>query len=122
MRISTTKRIQVLDITDLVEREIAPGARGVIVYTPHTTAAITINEYEPRLARDMERFYGMLAQGEWEHDLIDNNAYAHLLSSLIKPSVVIPVREGRLLLGTWQRVLFVELDGPRTRTIFIQNL
>ncbi len=122
MKIKTTKPIQILDITALVEQHLEPDANAVLIFVPHTTAAVTINEYEPHLIKDMERFFSELAQGSWEHDIIDNNAYAHLVSSLIKPSLVVPVENGRLVLGTWQRILFIELDGPRTRTIYIKNL
>ena len=92
-----------------------------VVSTHHTTTAIIINENESGLRSDiadvLERLVPPLAG--YQHDRIDNNADAHVKAILLGPSETIPIDRGRLVLGTWQRILFVELDGPRTRTVRI---
>ncbi|MGB9719367.1 MAG: secondary thiamine-phosphate synthase enzyme YjbQ [Candidatus Anstonellales archaeon] len=117
--VETKKRIEVVDITKEVEAKIEKTAKACLVFVPHATAAIIINEYEPNIKNDYERFYSELAKGEWKHNSIDNNAEAHLLSSLVKPFAVIPCENGKLVLGTWQRMMLLELDGPRRRKIII---
>lgn len=118
--VSTKQRKQVIDITEEVSNTITISEGAVFVSTPHTTACITINEAEHGLLNDLITFSEKLIEGiEFEHDKHDNNAGAHMVASLIGNSRVIFVRRGELLLGTWQRILFVELDGPRTRKIFV---
>ncbi len=120
--VKTSKRVEALDITPEVSRRLKSGSL-CILYTPHTTAALTINEFEPNIKSDMEELYAsLIPKKNWRHNSIDNNAEAHLLSSIIKPSLAIPIEEGSLALGTWQRVIFIELDGPRTRTVQMQVL
>ncbi|MEW5996847.1 MAG: secondary thiamine-phosphate synthase enzyme YjbQ [Candidatus Micrarchaeota archaeon] len=120
--IRTSRKVEVLDITSEVSKRMKGGSLCVL-FTPHTTAALTVNEFEPLLKSDLERFYSStIPEKNWKHNSIDNNAEAHLLSSIIKPSVAIPVKGGSLSLGTWQKILFIELDGPRTRTVHMQVL
>jgi len=115
--ISTKKRIELIDITEKVEYVVErSGAKTGIcnVYAPHATAAIVINEFEPNLEKDFEKvFEAILPRADYMHDHIDNNASAHLLSGLFGCSRMIPVEEGKLALGTWQRIIFCEFDGPR---------
>jgi secondary thiamine-phosphate synthase enzyme len=91
----------------------------VIVYTKHTTTAITVNENESGLKEDMLNILERVIPtgAGYEHDRIDNNADAHLRAILIGNSITVPVSGGNLDLGTWQSILFVELDGPRKRKI-----
>ena len=117
--IETSKRIEVVDITNKVSERVSDG-NACLVYVLHATAALIVNEYEPNIKSDYEKFFSMIANGEWKHNAIDNNAEAHLLSALVSPSVTIPVEDGKLVLGTWQRVLLVELDGPRKRKIIVK--
>jgi secondary thiamine-phosphate synthase enzyme len=119
--------VEVIDITDFIVEKISSKANAVLVYVPHATAAIVVNEYEPNIKADMEEYFENLATrkqgtGTWRHDQIDNNAKAHLVSSVLSPEVLIPVEDGQMQLGTWQRVLLVDLDGPRTRRIIVKTL
>lgn len=120
--IETGRRFQLVDLTERVAAEVAAsGIRVgfVLVFTPHTTAAIRVNEADERLHQDMERFLTELAPpaGPWRHDLktVDGrpNAWGHVMALLMDASAVVPLRDGRLDLGPWQAVFFVELDGPR---------
>ncbi len=117
-QISTGKSVEVIDITPEVEKRVKDG-KACLVFTPHATAAIVLNEFEPNIKSDYEEFFSRIAKGNWRHNAIDNNAEAHLLSALISPSIVIPVKNGKLVLGTWQSIMLVELDGPRTRRVVV---
>jgi secondary thiamine-phosphate synthase enzyme len=121
LRVQTDDRIDVVDVTEQVATELPPVERGICtVFVNHTTAAVSINEAEPRLIDDIAQFVDELsAPNGWEHDALDNNAEAHLRSSLLGRSVTIPVRGGELALGTWQSVLLIECDGPRERSLSV---
>jgi secondary thiamine-phosphate synthase enzyme len=125
--ITTTKRTEVLDITDQV-RSVLDDAKGaaVLVYVPHTTAGVTINEHaDPAVARDLERAMERIVGDDWGWEHIEEgeeNAPSHIRSVLSGPQVVIPLRDGRLALGTWQGIFFCEYDGPRTRTVLVTPL
>ena len=120
IQISSNKRVELIDITQYVEDFVAKHdvKNGLcLVYAPHATAAIIANERESGLMRDMvskiEKDY---PRGEgWLHDRIDNNASAHLASAFIGSSRTFPVKDGRLVRGTWQNIFLFELDGPRHR-------
>lgn len=118
IEVRTSKKCDVLDITPFIEAK----GKAVLVFVPHATCALAINEFEPNIKEDMENYFGKMAEGEWKHNSIDDNAEAHLSSALLKPFLVIPVDKGQLVLGTWQRVLLIEFDGPRKREIIIQDL
>ncbi|WP_372824098.1 secondary thiamine-phosphate synthase enzyme YjbQ [Pyrococcus kukulkanii] len=125
VRVTTSKEVEIIDITEKV-REIVrkSGVEDgiVVVFTKHTTAGIIINENESGLISDLEKtLEKLIPKGAgYSHDRIDNNAHSHLRAIILGSSVVIPVENGRLALGTWQSVLFVELDGPRTREIYVK--
>jgi secondary thiamine-phosphate synthase enzyme len=116
----TSEHHQVLDITDRVLRALRESGitSGLCtVYTPHATAAVTINENDdPNIGVDFLAALGkvVIEHDGWLHDRIDNNAAAHIKSALVGPSESIPVRDGRLALGRWQNVFFCEFDGPRS--------
>ena len=120
--VSTERRTQVIDITDRIEAELPADADGTAtVFVRHTTAGVTVNEPESRLLEDFESFHGEVVADEgWKHDRIDDNADSHLRAALVGPSVTVPIEDGELDLGTWQAVLFVECDGPRTRTVTVE--
>ncbi|MEM4335679.1 MAG: secondary thiamine-phosphate synthase enzyme YjbQ [Candidatus Anstonellales archaeon] len=120
--VQTKKQVEAIDITHEIEARIEKNAKACLVFVPHATAAIILNEYEPNIKSDYEKFYSELAKGDWRHNSIDNNAEAHLLSSLVKPFALIPCENGKLMLGTWQRVMLLELDGPRRRKITLTTL
>lgn len=110
---------EVRDLTaDVVAAVRASGARDGLctVFTPHATAAVTINENDdPNVGVDLLDALARLVKDHdgWRHDRVDDNAAAHIKAAIVGPSETIPVREGRLALGTWQNVFFCEFDGPR---------
>ncbi|MDH4178146.1 MAG: secondary thiamine-phosphate synthase enzyme YjbQ [Thermoleophilia bacterium] len=125
LRLQTERQSQLVDITRQVQEAVA-GARGaaVLVYVPHTTAGVTINEHaDPAVARDFEAALERIAPADWPWQHVEEgeeNAPTHIRASLMGPSVVIPLREdGTLALGTWQGVFFCEFDGPRTRSVHV---
>ena len=115
----TAEHDAVHDITEEVQKVLA--ASGVregqcTVFTPHATAAITINENDdPNIGADLLRALAKMVplHDGWLHDRVDNNAAAHIKSAIVGPSETIPVENGRLCLGTWQNVFFCAFDGPR---------
>jgi secondary thiamine-phosphate synthase enzyme len=123
VEVDTDRRTQVLDVTDRVEAALPGDADGTAtVFSRHTTAGVTVNEAEPRLMEDVESSLGALVADEgWAHDALDGNADAHLRAMLVGPTATVPVTDGALDLGTWQSVLFVECDGPRTRTLEVRH-
>ncbi|MBD3206620.1 YjbQ family protein [Candidatus Bathyarchaeota archaeon] len=120
-KINTQERLQIIDITAQIEEILNSKVieKGFVsLWIPHTTASITINENDLGLWRDLlGKFKNLVPlEGEYEHKA---NAHAHILGSIIKPVVHIPVFDGRMVLGTWQRILFIELDGPRERSVIV---
>lgn len=128
IRLRTTRRSHVLDVTTDV-RDAVAGASGsaVLVYVPHTTAGVTINEHvDPELVSDLEDALERVVADDWpwRHDDQDGpNAPSHIRAALIGSQVVIPLREdGSLALGTWQGIFFCEFDGPRSRSVYVTVL
>lgn len=125
--IETRNSVDVVDITDHVERTLQDSfvENGIcLVYSLHTTTGLTINEADGSLINDILNLLQRIAPrgAGYLHDQSDGNAHAHLQATLLGNSVMIPVEKGRLAMGTWQRVLFFELDGPRRRNIFVRIL
>ena len=124
MNIRTTRRIQLIDITTSLHKEVV--AAGIetgmaMVYSPHTTTAIIINENEPGLTEDILKLLNLMVPPErYAHDRIDDNARSHLQAVVLGNNVCMPVENGELALGTWQSVFFVELDGPRNRKLTVR--
>ncbi len=121
IEIVTGRREEIVDITDRV-REVVRGKSGLaVVYSLHTTTAVTVNEGETGLMEDIISRLSELVpySAGYRHDRIDNNADAHIKASIIGNSVIVPVNNGELLLGTWQRILFIEFDGPRRRRVHV---
>jgi secondary thiamine-phosphate synthase enzyme len=127
LTITTERHTQLLDVTGIV-RDAVRGAEGaaVLVYVPHTTAGLTINEHaDPMVARDFEMALEEIAPEGWGWRHIEEgeeNAPSHIRAALMGPQVVIPLRDGELALGTWQGIFFCELDGPRTRSLYVTVL
>ena len=121
LQVETDATIDVIDVTDQVVGTLPDIERGVCtVFVKHTPAAVSINEAEPRLLDDIEGFLSSLVPDEGHsHDELDGNADSHLRTTLLGPSETIPVVDGTLDTGTWQSVLLVECDGPRTRTVSV---
>ncbi|PIT85749.1 hypothetical protein COU36_01510 [Candidatus Micrarchaeota archaeon CG10_big_fil_rev_8_21_14_0_10_59_7] len=127
MELRTRKRVEFADITGEVERAAAKTKSGIAcVTTKHTTTGIKIMESEAGLMRDYERcLSSVLPKPPYEHDRShcgDGNADAHLKALFLPSSECVPIENGKLVLGAWQRVFFVEMDGPRTREITIKVL
>jgi len=126
IEVPTDRREQLLDVTAAVRDAVATtgvGTGAVLVYCPHTTAAVTINENaDPDVTRDIIDGLARIAPRDagWRH--IEGNSDGHLKTSLVGPSVLIPIENGRLGLGTWQGVYLCEFDGPRRRGLIITVL
>jgi len=120
--LSTDRRLQVLDVTDRVADALPADATGTCtVFVRHTTCGVVVNESESRLLGDVETFLReAVPEDGWAHDELDGNADSHLRALLLGPSETLPVTDGSLDLGTWQSVLLVECDGPRTRTVEVR--
>jgi secondary thiamine-phosphate synthase enzyme len=128
LRITTDRHTQLLDITAEVG-DAVDGAAGAaaLVYVPHTTAGLTINEHaDPMVARDFEMALEKIAPEGWGWRHLkegEENAPSHIRASLMGPQVLVPLRDdGRLALGTWQGIFLCELDGPRTRSVYVTVL
>jgi secondary thiamine-phosphate synthase enzyme len=124
----TERKTQLIEITDEVRRALsdANGASAALVYVPHTTAGVTINErIDPELLDDFEEALQKIVDDgwRWRHADADGaNAPSHVRGSLIGPEVLVPLREGNLALGTYQGIFFCEFDGPRDRKVYLATL
>ncbi|MFO7460650.1 MAG: secondary thiamine-phosphate synthase enzyme YjbQ [Desulfatiglandales bacterium] len=122
--VKTTARSEMVDLTSLVQKEISKAgvAEGVcLVYVPHTTAGITINEgADPAVCRDMVEKLNELVPPGAGYRHTEGNADSHIKASLMGSSVSVVVEKGRLLLGTWQKIFFCEFDGPRSRKVYVK--
>ncbi|SFM27859.1 secondary thiamine-phosphate synthase enzyme [Methanolobus profundi] len=124
MEIRTVKRTELIDITDMVRKEVADSGilNGIcVVSTKHTTTSVIVNENESGLVSDILKMLEKLVPSHagYAHDRIDNNADSHLKAVLLGSSEMIPVVNGTLVLGTWQSIFLAELDGPRTRDVTV---
>jgi len=126
LEVRTSQRVQFVDITRRVAEAASSGSvhdGAVLVFCPHTTAAVTINENaDPDVLHDLVAGLAAIApqHGDWRHR--EGNSDGHLKSSLVGPSLLVPLESGRLVLGTWQGVYLCEFDGPRTRAIDVTVL
>jgi secondary thiamine-phosphate synthase enzyme len=124
----TERRTQLLEITPQVEAALngSDGAAAALVYVPHTTAGVTINEdLDPALAVDIEQAMEKIVEDGWgwRHDDADGpNAPSHMRASLMSPEVLVPLQEGKLALGRYQGIFFCEFDGPRERKVYVTAL
>jgi secondary thiamine-phosphate synthase enzyme len=124
--VRTHSRTQLVDITREVAEAVAAAGleRGAaLVYIPHTTAGVTINENaDPDVCLDMEGALDRLVPWDGPYSHGEGNSAAHVKSTLVGSSVTVPVEGGALVLGTWQGIYFSEFDGPRTRKVQVQLL
>jgi secondary thiamine-phosphate synthase enzyme len=125
----TERKTQLVNITEQVEAALgAPnGASAALVYVPHTTAGVTINEHaDPLVAQDLENAFQQVVHDEWDWKHVEDpdgpNAPSHVRSSLMSTQVLVPLRDGKLALGRWQGIFFCEFDGPRERKVYITAL
>jgi secondary thiamine-phosphate synthase enzyme len=127
LRVRTERQSQLVDITREV-RDAVRGASGsaVLIYVPHTTAGVTVNEHaDPAVARDFEAALERIVSEDWPWQHVEEgeeNAPTHIRAAFMGPDVVVPVRDGRLALGTWQGIFFCEFDGPRERKVYVTAL
>jgi secondary thiamine-phosphate synthase enzyme len=121
LSLKTEHNKQVADITELVQGKLGSGETGsCTVFVAHTTAAITTADLDPGTDLDMlDAFEAMIPKLNYRHPHNPAHVPDHILSALIGPSVTIPVADGRLVLGSWQRIVLFEFDGPRERTIHL---
>ncbi|MEM2936705.1 MAG: secondary thiamine-phosphate synthase enzyme YjbQ [Candidatus Bathyarchaeia archaeon] len=129
--LKTGKKFEILDITEEVHKVIKESGaeRGLVnLWINHTTAALAVNEHDPDLWEDLLSAMTRLVpvKADYRHNAKygwsprEQNAHAHILNSLIKPDLTIPLESGKMKLGTWQSILFIELDGPRSRSLHVQ--
>jgi secondary thiamine-phosphate synthase enzyme len=127
LTVTTHRHTELLDITQQV-KAAAEGLSGsaVLVYVPHTTAGVTINEHaDPMVARDFEMALERVVPESWQWQHLEEgeeNAPSHPRASLMGPHVLVPLRGGALALGTWQGIFLCEFDGPRTRSVYVTVL
>lgn len=130
LRLSTHGDGHTIDITAAVQRAVEEAGieQGLVsVFVPGSTAAITTMEYEPGGVHDLRSALGRLvpAEGDYEHNRLnhDTNSHAHIRAAIVGPSETLPVRDGRLELGTWQQVVLIDFDDrPRQRSVTVQVL
>jgi secondary thiamine-phosphate synthase enzyme len=126
--VETRAAKECIDLTDRVRAVVARGgvAAGLChVMVLHSTAAVVVNEFaDPNIGRDILTALDRAVPDHagWLHDRIDDNAHAHIKAALLGASEIVPIGSGDLLLGTWQRILLVELDGPRRRRVSVTLL
>jgi len=125
--VSTSKRVDLINITERVEEAVEKSGvmDGIcLVFAPHATAAVIVNEDERGLKEDIVRWLeeNFPRDGKWRHNLVDDNASAHLASAFTSSCRVFPVKGGGLVRGTWQSIFLVEMDGPRRRRVVVEVL
>jgi len=129
INIRTERKTQLVDITQQVQEALEEngGGAAALVYVPHTTAGVTINEgADPLVARDLEAALQKIVDDGWQWQHMEDpdgpNAPSHVRGSLIGPQVLVPIDGGKLGLGRWQGIFFCEFDGPRERNVFVTTL
>ena len=126
--VTTERRSQLLDITSNVRETLGEldGAAAALVYVPHTTAGVAINEHaDPAVARDFETALERIVSEDWPWQHVEEgeeNAPTHIRAAFMGSDVIVPVRDGALALGTWQGIFLCEFDGPRERTVYVTAL
>ena len=126
--VQTERRSQLVDITARVRDAVADldGAAAVLVYVPHTTAGVTINEHaDPAVARDFEAALERIVSEDWPWQHVEEgeeNAPTHVRAAFMGSDALVPVKDGRLALGTWQGIFLCEFDGPRIRSVYVTTL
>jgi secondary thiamine-phosphate synthase enzyme len=124
LKVRTQNKNDVVDLTRQIAELVrqADLEQGLChVYVPHATAAIIVNENDdPQIGQDLlKALDGLIPEGIWLHDKVDENGASHLKATILGPSETIPIQRGRLALGTWQAIMLVDFDGPRDRTAIV---
>jgi secondary thiamine-phosphate synthase enzyme len=129
IQLKTDRKTQLVNITEQVQTALGDtnGAAAALVYVPHTTAGLTINEHaDPLVAQDLENALQQVVDDgwDWKHteDPDGPNAPSHVRASLMSTQILVPISDGKLALGRWQGIFFCEFDGPRERKVFVTPL
>ncbi len=126
LRVQSRSKTELIDITADVSaaaNRLGVGDGVVLVFVPHTTGAVTINENaDPTVKEDILKVLNQVIPWDAGYRHLEGNSAAHIKSSLVGASALVPVEGGRLALGTWQGVFFCEFDGPRRRKVWVQVL
>ena len=123
VQVETSNKRQVIDITELIENRLPDGSGLVNIFVKHTTCSVTTADLDPGTDEDFLDFLKAITPNvKWRHPHDPAHAPDHLLASLIGPDVSVPDAGKKLQLGTWQRVILVELNGPKTRQLEISFL
>ncbi|MDF2750518.1 MAG: hypothetical protein K0T00_1694 [Gaiellaceae bacterium] len=126
--VRTELRSQLVDITGRVREATGElgDAAAVLVYVPHTTAGVTVNEHaDPAVARDFVAALERIVSEDWPWEHIEEgeeNAPTHIRAAFMGSDALVPVQDGRLALGTWQGIFLCEFDGPRERSVYVTTL
>lgn len=126
IKVKTHKRDEIVDLTRDLQawlRETNAGSGILVVYSPHTTAAISVNEnYDPDVKSDMLRFLNNLVPRNAGFDHAEGNSDSHIKGGMFNFSQCFIVEDGRLMLGQWQGIYFMEFDGPRSREVWVKYI
>ena len=121
--IKTQTKQEMIDITERVQRavrELSVTDGACVLFVPHTTAALTINEHaDPAVKEDILTMLSKLVPAGPHYQHAEGNAHAHIRASLLGHSVTVPIEDGKIVLGTWQGIFFCEFDGPRQREVWV---
>lgn len=118
-----TQARQVLDITNQIQSLVEPDKTAVNVYACHTTCSVTTADLDPGTDLDLlDAIEEMIPKLNYRHPHDPSHVWTHIASSIIGSSVTIPIKDNQLCLGTWQRIVLVELDGPRKRRVMLSSL
>ncbi len=127
--LKTDRKTQLVNITEQVQAALGEtnGAAAALVYVPHTTAGVTINEHaDPLVAQDLENALQKVVDDGWDCKHVEDpdgpNAPSHVRASLMSTQILVPIDNGKLALGRWQGIFFCEFDGPRDRKIYVTPL
>ncbi len=120
IEVTTRKRIEAVDITSKINA-VLKGSGVCLLYVPHTTAGITVNEgHDPSVMEDVMNRLSALVPTNLSYAHLEGNADAHIKAVIVGQSLLLPFSDGKLTLGTWQKVFFMEFDGPRCRSVWIK--
>lgn len=126
LAVQTTQRVEFVDLTPRVQevlRETGIQEGLLVLFVPHTTCGITLNEHaDPDVVRDLQARLAHLVPREAGYHHMEGNADSHIKTSLVGSSATLLVEDGRLVLGTWQGVFLCEFDGPRIRKVYVKIL
>ncbi|HIE09003.1 MAG TPA: YjbQ family protein [Armatimonadetes bacterium] len=124
LNVETKRRTELVDITSEVERAVSESGvkEGIVViFVPHTTAAVTVNEnYDPSVATDINEWLSKAVPYNAPYSHTEGNADAHIKSAIVGPSEALIIEGGRVKLGTWQGIFLCEFDGPRRRQVWLK--